>query len=184
MLDWIRFGVTAFFLLAALICFASEVLGLFRFGFVMNRMHAAGVGDTLALFCVIMGLAAASGFRFATLKLLLILMFMWFTSPVSTHFLSQVEYYTNKNLDKYVKGPRNLQEAGTGQPGHSSLKAAGGSGEEQASWREVRRPSAADDFEESEEEQEFRLESRRLLEAEKEERKKGAGESHGTDGNH
>ena len=162
MLDWVRFGVTAFFLLAALICFASEVLGLYRFDFVMNRMHSAGVGDTCALFCVIMGLAAASGFRFATLKLLLILLFMWFTSPVSTHFLSQVEYYTNRNLERYVRGPLSLAEKETGQKENADLDAD----------------------EESEEELEYRLEIRRLMEAEKRERMKGAGESHGTDGNH
>ena len=184
MLDWIRFGVTAFFLLAALICFASEVLGLFRFDFVMNRMHSAGVGDTFALFCVIMGLAVASGFRFATLKLFLILLFMWFTSPVSTHFLSQVEYYTNKDLGKYVKGPRSLYEAGAGQPAASVPNEAEESGKDTAFPMEGRRPFEADDIGESEEEQEYRLESRKLMEAEKEERRKGAGPSHGIDGNH
>ena len=29
--------------------------------------------------------------------------FLWFTSPVSTHFLGQVEYYTNPLLGRHVK---------------------------------------------------------------------------------
>ena len=37
------------------------------------------------------------------LKLLLLIFFMWFTSPVSTHFVAQVEYFTNEHLEDFVK---------------------------------------------------------------------------------
>ena len=37
------------------------------------------------------------------LKLILLVGFMWNTSPVSSHFLSQVEYYTNPNLYDHMK---------------------------------------------------------------------------------
>ncbi len=103
MMEWIQFFLTAFFLTAGIFCFILEVIGVFRFGFVMNRMHAAGVGDTLGLFCMTMGLMISSGLHITTLKLLLLILFMWFTSPVSTHFLSQIEYYTNEFLYDYVK---------------------------------------------------------------------------------
>ena len=40
--------------------------------------------------------------------LLLLIVFMWFTSPASSHFLSQVEYYTNKHLYRHTE--RKLEE--------------------------------------------------------------------------
>ncbi len=181
MLEWIRFGVTAFFLLAALVCFAIEVLGLYRFGFVMNRMHAAGVGDTLALFCVIAGLAVASGPRFATLKLFLILLFMWFTSPVSTHFLSQVEYYTNRKLDKYVRGPFRAE---SGMEGMTSGPGPERSGEEDPSAGSRPGRPVGEETGESDEEEDFLRETLLIMEAAREERRKGGGDRHGIDGNH
>ena len=37
------------------------------------------------------------------LKLCFIIIFMWFTSPVSSHILIQVEYFTNPHLYEHVK---------------------------------------------------------------------------------
>ena len=42
--------------LFGLFVFFSAVLGLFRFDYVLNRMHAAAVGDSLGIFCVLIGL--------------------------------------------------------------------------------------------------------------------------------
>ena len=96
--EWIRFWITAACLMAGLCGFGCAVLGVYRFGFVMNRMHAAGIGDTFGLFFTALGLAVSSGALSETLKLLLLVVFMWFSSPVSTHFLGQAEYYTNPHL--------------------------------------------------------------------------------------
>ena len=41
----------ACFLLAGAV-FVTEVLGLFRFRYVLDRMHAAALGDTLGIFLV------------------------------------------------------------------------------------------------------------------------------------
>ncbi|MDO5701964.1 MAG: monovalent cation/H(+) antiporter subunit G [Lachnospiraceae bacterium] len=102
MLDWIRFAVTAVLLISGVAAFACAVIGASRFGFVMNRLHAAGIGDTMGLFFTALGLIIATGFAADSLKILLLIFFMWFTSPVSTHFVAQVEYFTNKHLEKYV----------------------------------------------------------------------------------
>ncbi len=103
MAEWIRFALTAACLIAGVFCFASAVTGVFRFGFIMNRMHASGIGDTLGLFLVIAGLVISSGISFDSLKLALLVFFMWFTSPVSAHFLGQIEYYSNRNLYRFVE---------------------------------------------------------------------------------
>ena len=100
--EWIRFWIVAGILAAGILCFVLEVAGIFRFGYVLNRMHASGIGDTAGLLCVVLALMTASGWNFTTLKLLLLILFMWLTSPTSTHFLSMVELRTNPYIDRYV----------------------------------------------------------------------------------
>ena len=92
MIEWIRFAIAAILMILALGSFIAAVTGAYRFGFVMNRMHAAGIGDTAGIFLVILSLAVALGPKMSTWKLLILVFFLWFTSPVSTHFLGQVEY--------------------------------------------------------------------------------------------
>ena len=108
--EWIRFGLTAAALLTALIAFSAAVIGAYRFGFVMNRIHAAGIGDTMGIFLVLLALLIAPGNGMDTVKLILIVLFLWFTSPASSHFVSQVEYYTNPHLFRYVD--RQMKESG------------------------------------------------------------------------
>ena len=100
---WFRFILTAVLLGIALFSFASAVLGNFRFGFILNRIHAAGIGDTLGLSCVVLAAMTGSGEGMTILKLLLIALFMWCTSPVSTHFLGQIEYYMDPSVDTHAK---------------------------------------------------------------------------------
>lgn len=110
MSEWIRFWITAILLVLGLTGFTLAVTGVYRFGFVMNRLHAAGIGDTLGIFCVLAGLAVSAGPCADTLKMGLLVLFLWFTSPVSSHFLSQIEYYTNARL--YDHTDRELKELG------------------------------------------------------------------------
>ncbi len=102
-LEWIRFGLCAVCLITAMICFTAAVLGANRFGFIMNRVHAGGVGDTIGIFLIALSIILGNGFHMAELKMCFIIVFMWFTSPVSSHILIQVEYYTNKHLYDHVK---------------------------------------------------------------------------------
>lgn len=103
MLAWIRFILSAVFMIIGLIAFASSVLGVFRFGFIMNRMHAAGIGDTLGVFCVVCSLVIGTGLSLDSLKLILVVAFLWFTSPTSSHFLAQIEFFTNKDPDRHMR---------------------------------------------------------------------------------
>ena len=103
MLAWIRFILSAVFMITGLFAFACSVLGVWRFGFVMNRMHAAGIGDTLGILSVAAALIIASDPTIETLKLVLVVAFMWFTSPTSSHFLSQIELFTNREPEKHMR---------------------------------------------------------------------------------
>ncbi len=101
--EWIRFWIVAVILVCAIAAFITETVGLFRFGFVMNRMHAAGIGDSFGLGCVVLSMIIASGLNLTSLKLFLLVLFMWLTSPVSTHFLSRIEINTNPFIFRHVR---------------------------------------------------------------------------------
>ena len=74
MWDWIVFVVSNILILAGLFIACSAVLGLYRFNFVINRMHAAAMNDTLGILLILLGLMIQSGFQYATLKMLIIIL--------------------------------------------------------------------------------------------------------------
>ena len=52
------------------------MIGVFRFKYVLNRMHAAAMGDTLGIGFALAGLILMSGFTFTSVKLLLVIVFL------------------------------------------------------------------------------------------------------------
>ena len=92
--EWIRFIIGAVLIIAGLFSFAVSVAGTFKFKYVLNRMHAAGICDTFGVGLTLLGLMVFSGFTFTTLKLLLVVAFLWFSSPTSTHMIARLEMMT------------------------------------------------------------------------------------------
>ena len=103
MLETIRFYACAACILIGMIFEITAVFGVFRFKYVLNRMHAAALGDTMGLFFVLLGLAIACGLEMNSLKLLLLAVLFWMTSPVSSHMIARLELETNEDLDKEVR---------------------------------------------------------------------------------
>lgn len=101
--EWIRFLIGSLFLLTGMVIFFTELFGVFHFNFVLNRMHAAAIGDTLGISSCLIGLMIFSGVNFTTLKLFFIIVFLWFSSPVSSHVLSRLEVATNANLSEHCE---------------------------------------------------------------------------------
>lgn len=95
--------IASIFIVAGLLVFLISVLGIFRFKYVLSRMHAAALGDTLGLGLVIIGLMIMGIHVFVSLKLLLIIMFFWMSGPISTHMIGKVEILTNKNYEERVR---------------------------------------------------------------------------------
>lgn len=89
--EWIRFAAGAALVLSGLFVFVTAVIGNYRFHFVLNRMHAAGLADTLGLALLFAGAMVFSGFTVFSLKLVLILLFLWCTGPVASHLLLRTE---------------------------------------------------------------------------------------------
>ena len=89
MFEWIRFIIGACFLLTGIVIFGIELYGVFHYRYVLNRMHTAAIGDTLGIGVCLIGLMIISGFHFTTLKILLIIIFLWCVSPVSSHLIDR-----------------------------------------------------------------------------------------------
>lgn len=102
-IEWIRFLVGAGFLLFGLGIFAIEMIGVFRFKYVLNRMHAAAMGDTLGIGFSLIGLIIMSGFNFTSLKLFFVVVFLWFSSPASSHLIARLEVVTNEDKEKHYR---------------------------------------------------------------------------------
>lgn len=101
--EWIRLIIGCLFILIGMVIFFTELFGVFHFKYVLNRMHAAAMGDTLGISACLIGLMIFSGLNFTTMKMFLIIVFLWFASPVSSHVLSRLEAATNDNLPAHCE---------------------------------------------------------------------------------
>lgn len=81
-------------------------IGLIRLPDVYTRMHAAGITDTMGAGMLILGLMVQAGFSLVTVKLLLILAFMFFTSPTATHAVAKAAHSSNLEPVTGRKGGR------------------------------------------------------------------------------
>ena len=64
-------------------------LGLIRLPDFFSRIHGSGITDTLGAGLVLTGLMLQAGLSLVTVKLVIILFFMFVTSPTSTHALAR-----------------------------------------------------------------------------------------------
>ncbi|MFQ3251398.1 monovalent cation/H(+) antiporter subunit G [Glaciecola sp.] len=78
------------FILIALGCFLGLVgaIGLIRLPDMYARLHAVGITDTLCSFLILSGLACHADSVNVIAKLILIFLFLLFTSPVSSYALA------------------------------------------------------------------------------------------------
>ena len=77
------------FLLTGAFFVLVGAIGVYRLPDFYTRLHGAGITDTLGAGLVLVGLAIQAGLTLATVKLLMILVFLLITSPTSCHALAQ-----------------------------------------------------------------------------------------------
>jgi len=104
-LEWVRFLAGTGLLILGLGIFVLQIFGVYKFKYVLNRMHAAAMGDTLGIGVSLMGLILLSGWNFTSLKMALVIVFLWLASPVSSHLISRLEVVTNENLEAECEFP-------------------------------------------------------------------------------
>jgi len=109
-LEWVRFLAGTGLLILGLGIFLMQIFGVYKFKYVLNRMHAAAMGDTLGIGVSLTGLILLSGWNFTSLKMALVIVFLWLASPVSSHLISRLEVVTNENLEAECELPEDNWE--------------------------------------------------------------------------
>ena len=99
-MEMIRFTFAAIFLLSGVAIMGAAVFGMYRFKFVLNRMHTAATSDTFGLLLSMIGLIIWKGFGFEALKMMIIIIFFWLSGPVSSHLIARMEVSTNEKLEE------------------------------------------------------------------------------------
>jgi len=66
-----------------------SAIGILRMPDVYTRMHAASIADTMAIGLMFTGMMLQAGWTIVTVKLILILLFIFFASPTTTHALAK-----------------------------------------------------------------------------------------------
>ncbi len=67
----------------------TGAIGMIRLPDMFSRMHGAGIIDTLGAVMIFAGMMLQAGLTIVTIKLLLITLFLMFTSPTTTHALAR-----------------------------------------------------------------------------------------------
>lgn len=98
MSETVQHIISLVLILGALVIEGFAVLGQYRLRYSLNRVHAAGMGDTLGIMLVLLAAAVEYGLSMASLKLLLILILLWMTSPLSSHLIGQMVEITDEKL--------------------------------------------------------------------------------------
>lgn len=102
MMHFIRSALSAVLIIAGLLVMCVGVYGVFRLRYAANRMHAAALNDTLGAGLCLLGLAVCAPDAFTACKLLLVALFLWLCSPVSSHLLCRLEVETNEQRAQYM----------------------------------------------------------------------------------
>ena len=104
-LSWIAMAIGAFFVVVG-------GLGIWRMPDLFSRMHPAGIIDTTGAGFILLGLLLQSDDWLVSVKLVLIFLFLIFTSPVATYALAHaalldgVKPWTRQNLKTKEKDNR------------------------------------------------------------------------------
>lgn len=83
--SWVSFALGGFFLIVG-------AIGMIRLPDFWSRLHGAGVIDTAGAELILLGMAFQSGLSLITVKLVLIGLFLFFTSPTATHAVANAAY--------------------------------------------------------------------------------------------
>ena len=84
--------LSGFFIACGVVALLIGSLGLLRLPDVYCRIHAVGMIDTAGASFIILGMIIHEGFTLVTVKLVLIGVFLFFTSPIATHAVAQVAH--------------------------------------------------------------------------------------------
>lgn len=93
-----RIVIMSIFMMGGLFFFMVGTLGILRFPDIFTRAHSAAKCDTLGALLCMTGLIVYNGFDVVSLKIFLILVFVWITNPTATHLIAKAEYLRGNSL--------------------------------------------------------------------------------------
>ncbi len=97
--ELIRLASGGIFIFVGLLTIILAIIGVYRFNYVLNRMHLAATCDTMGMLFILIGLVILEGFTFTTFKLMCIVVFFWLSSPICSHLISNAEVDTNSKIN-------------------------------------------------------------------------------------
>jgi multicomponent Na+:H+ antiporter subunit G len=59
--------------------------------------------DTLGVLLMLLGILAARGFAAVSLKILLLIIMLWLTSPVASHLIAKLEITSGEHAERHMK---------------------------------------------------------------------------------
>ena len=77
--------------------FSVGTIGLLRLPDFFTRAHSAAKCDTLGALLCLFGLIVYSGFTTTSLKLLVIIVFIWISNPTATHLITNAFFRSDNN---------------------------------------------------------------------------------------
>ena len=107
MLEWLRFGVAALLMLIGLAALFTTTFGMFRFKYILNRIHIAAKCDTAGLTLCLGSLMVMNGLTITSLRLLMLILFIWIANPVAGHLVAHLEVATNPEITEEFEVIRN-----------------------------------------------------------------------------
>lgn len=96
------------FILAGVFFVFTGTLGMLRLPDFYTRLHAAGITDTMGTELLLIGMMLQAGWSLVTVKLLMISLFIFFTSPTATHALANAA--NSVGLRPYGVPAKDLQQ--------------------------------------------------------------------------
>lgn len=86
------------------LCVLTAIIGVFRFDYVLNRMHATTIADTMGTLLIFVGVMVLFGLQWVTLKLIVIVALQWTTCPVAGHIIARMVYFSQtKDLGRHAE---------------------------------------------------------------------------------
>lgn len=104
--------IVVFLMVSGVFFFAVGTLGLWRFPDVFSRAHASTKCDTLGCGLIMLGLVLRMGFSLSSVKLFLIVGFVWLTNATAAHVIGKAAFTRNYPM---ASGTRKWNYQGKGE---------------------------------------------------------------------
>lgn len=107
----LRFWLSAVLIGFGIACDFFAIFGVYKFRFVMNRMHCAAILDTLSMAGILVGLMVMVHSWDYVPKLLAALVVLWVSSPIASHLVGRMEIDTDETAKKHIKQQEDANES-------------------------------------------------------------------------